>query len=76
MNTIYTTNIIFYNFENGAGALFSSTSPEADDVHDRPGRLRREDNHSAGGNVIIHDDFATLSVVVNKYLTDSTALTA
>lgn len=76
MKTIYTTNIIFYSFEAGAGAFFSSTSHETGVIHSRYGRLRREDDPTAGGDAFIRDGFVTLSEVVNKYLPDNTALTA
>lgn len=77
MNTIYyTANVTFYSFETGAGALFRSFSHEADEVHRKPGRLRRDDDPSAGGVANIFDGFVTLSEVVNKYLPHNTALTA
>lgn len=76
MKTIYTANNFYYSFEAGAGTLFSSTSHEADEVHRRPGRLRREGDTSAGVDDIIRDGSVTLAEVVNKYLPDNTALTA
>ncbi|MCA1742150.1 MAG: hypothetical protein LC630_06760 [Bacteroidales bacterium] len=57
MNTIYIANIIFYSLEAGIGALFSINSLKTDEVHRRPGRLRREGDPSAGGDPIIRDGF-------------------
>ena len=76
MKTIYTANIILYSLEEGADAIFISSSHEADEIHRIPGSLRREDDSSAGVDAITRDGFMTLPGVVNKYLPDNTALTA
>lgn len=76
MNTIYTTNIVFYSFGDAAGELCRSISHEADEIDRRRGRLRRKSDPLVGGDTIINDGFVTSTEVVNKYMPENVVFTA
>jgi hypothetical protein len=75
MKTIYTAGIVSDGVRVGDCALSGGGSDEVDEVHRRPGRLRRTGDPAAGEDGITRDGFMTLSIVVNKYLPENSVLT-